>query len=107
MGKTTKKKTKENKRGEDGIFTHLVLTAKKVLGEEQLNKLRAKGISIHSDAIKSFVETSSTPFGQATLKTIFEIVDRNGDGSIDEVEMTAAVRALGFTWLKEKQIGGI
>ena len=101
------KKKKLGKRGEDGVFTPLVITAKKVLGEEQLNKLRAKGISIHSDVIKSFVETSSAPFGQAALERIFEIADRNKDGSIDEEEMKAAVNTLGFTWLQDKQIGGI
>lgn len=102
------KKVKKAPKGHpDGVFTPVVLAARKVLGDDQLLKLRAKGISVHSEVIKAFVETSTTPFGQATLAKIFDIVDANGDGTIDADEMAAAVNALGFTWLEEKQVIGI
>jgi len=104
----TEKKIKKPAKGHpDGIFTPVVLAAKKVLGDDQLKKLRAKGISVHSDVIKAFIETSTTSFGEATLAKIFDIVDANGDGEIDAEEMAAAVNLLGFTWLEEKQIIGI
>ena len=107
---TMKKKAVSKKGGavhNEGIFSPAVLAAKAVLGEEQLNKLRAKAISMHSDVISSFVETYQWPAGQVALKTLFTVADKNGDGTICENELNAALQSLGFTWLKEKQIKGI
>jgi hypothetical protein len=100
----TKAKPQSHK---DGLFSPLVLSAKKVLGEEQLNKVRANAISLHSDVIASFVATAETPFGESALKTLFSIVDKDGSGTIEEDELKEAFRILGFTWLQEKQIRGI
>jgi len=91
----------------EGIFSPAVLAAKAVLGDEQLNKVRAKAISMHSDVISSFVDTHESPTGQAALKTLFTIADKDGNGTICEDELNAALQALGFTWLKEKQVKGI
>jgi len=91
----------------EGIFSPAVMAAKAVLGDEQLNKVRAKAISLHSDVIASFVDTHETPTGQAALKTLFTIADKDGNGTISEDELNDALQALGFTWLKEKQVQGI
>ncbi|KAL7490413.1 hypothetical protein ACHAWT_000013, partial [Skeletonema menzelii] len=64
--KTPKKKA--NAAHKEGIFSPIVVAAGTVLGPEQLNKVRAKVISIHSDLIKSFVGTSDSAFGQAVLQ---------------------------------------
>jgi hypothetical protein len=91
----------------EGIFSPAVLAAKAVMGDEQLNKVRAKAISLHSDVIASFVDTHETPTGQAALKTLFAIADKDGNGTICEKELNDALQALGFTWLQEKQVQGI
>jgi hypothetical protein len=107
---TPPKKKKEAKGGAahgEGIFSPVVKAAKVVLGEDKLNKVRAKAISMHSDVIASFVSTAEWPTGQAALKALFTLADQNGNGLIEEHELVTAVRALGFTWLQEKQVRGI
>jgi hypothetical protein len=91
----------------DGIFSPLVLMIKNLMGEAELNKLRAKGISLHSEVITSFVETSQTNFGKEVLMKLFDIVDRNGDGEIQADELATALESLGFSWLQQKQVLGI
>ena len=91
----------------EGIFSPLVYGAKNVLGDAELNKLRAKFISMHSSVITDFVKTYETPFGSAVARKLFAEIDVNKDGTIDEKELALAFEKLGFTWLKEKQIGGI
>jgi ADP-dependent phosphofructokinase/glucokinase len=83
------------------------LFAKKVLGDEQLNKVRAKAISLHSDVISGFVDTSETKVGLAVLAALFHLADVNHSGSIDEAELAQALGIMGFDWLKDKQIRGI
>jgi hypothetical protein len=91
----------------EGPFAPLVHLTKQVLGEEELNKVRAKVISQHSDVIKGFVDTSDSAFGNAVLKQLFHAVDKNGDGTVDERELRQAFQILGFDWLKDKQVQGI
>jgi hypothetical protein len=91
----------------DGIFSPVVKAAKVVLGEEQLNKVRAKAISKHSDIISSFVSTAEWPTGQVALKALFTVADKNRNGLIEAEELVTAFNVLGFTWLKEKQVRGI
>jgi hypothetical protein len=91
----------------EGLFTPLVLSAKKLLGEERLNKVRAKAISLHSNTIASFVATAETPFGEAALNKLFLLADWDKSGTIEEEELKAAFKTLGFTWLQEKQVRGI
>ena len=90
----------------DGPLSPVVILAKKVLGDAELNKLRGKVIGLHSDIIGSFVETASSPFGEQVLKTMFQLADQNKNGKIEVEELSASLRALGFD-LKDKQIKGI
>jgi EF hand len=90
-----------------GPLSPVVLLSKMILGEDVLNKVRAKAITVHSDAIKSFVETANTPFGRSVLEQLFVVADRDGDGTVSEGELRAAFARLGFDWLQEKQIRGI
>lgn len=101
---------KISKRGvahKEGVFSPVVKIGKVVLGEQRLNKVRGKVIAMHSDVISAFVETSDSEFGKAVLTRFFELMDKNKDGTLDEEEVTEALRLLGFSWLKEKQILGI
>jgi hypothetical protein len=100
-------KKKSSKSHQEGIFSPAVLVAKDVLGDETLNKIRAKVISKHSDVIASFVDTSDTKLGKAVLQALFEAADKNGNGFIEQDELAAALGSLGFDWLKEKQLQGI
>ena len=102
-------KAKQGNKGshKDGVFSPIVYAAKNALGEDRLNKIRAKIISYHSDIIKSFVDTYETPFGQTALVRLFALMDKNRDGTLDKAELAGAFRALGFSWLKEKQVEGI
>lgn len=107
---TTQPKPKPSKAAgahKSGLFSPVVLTMKKVLGEEKLNKLRGKVIGLHSDVIGSFVETSQTKFGKAVLVALFELADKNKDGQLQADELSAALETLGFTWLQQKQVLGI
>merc|ERR1712165_699192 len=96
--KPQSKKKKSNPAHQEGVFSPVVIAFKSILGEDTLNKVRAKAISLHSDVIANFVDTYTTPFGQATLNRLFAILDTNKDGGLHR---------LGFEWLKEKQIAGI
>ncbi len=59
-----------------GIFSPAVYAAKLVLGTEKLNKLRGKGISLHSQAIGNFCEWS----GSYHLRTrLVKLAKTNGD----------------------------
>lgn len=91
----------------EGIFSPVVRLFKTLLGDAELNKIRAKVISYHSDAIKNFVATAETEVGTKMLRVLFLIADRNGNGQIEEEELKEALSMLGFNWLKETQIRGI
>mmetsp|Transcript_6521 Transcript_6521/g.8175 ORF Transcript_6521/g.8175 Transcript_6521/m.8175 type:complete len:240 (-) Transcript_6521:95-814(-) len=101
------KKVGKSPAHKDGVFTPVVVAAKGLIGDDNLKKVRGKVISLHSDVIKEFVKTSDSEFGQNTLKTLFRMADKNGDGTLDEEELEAAFKKLGFTWLQEKQVRGI
>ena len=96
-----------NGHSSGGVFAPVVRLAKTALGEEKLNKVRAKAISIHSDTISSFVDTSNTASGKAVLRALFEVADLNKNGKVEQEELEAAFRLLGFDWLQEKQVKGI
>lgn len=87
-----------------GIFAPLVRGAKQVMGETELNQLRASVISTHSKVISQFVDTSDSPFGQIVLRRMFEYADKDGNGSLDREEVRAALRDLGFDFVQDKQL---
>jgi hypothetical protein len=104
----TKKPVKKGgAQHKEGILSPLVFATKKVLGVERLNKIRAKAISLHSDAIKMFVDTADSKVGEAILAQLFVLVDENRDGILSEEELNKGLQKLGFTWLGEKQVKGI
>lgn len=101
-----KKKSSSEGHGKNGPFAPVVLLAKNVLGDEQLNKIRGKAIGLHSKVIGGFVDTYETPFGETALRTFFQMADTNKNGAIEQEELAKALRTLGFE-LKEAQIKGI
>lgn len=102
-----KKKKAPKKNESNGIFTPIVLGLKATLGVESLNKLRAKAISTHSDVIGNFVKTSESELGQAVLRELFNAADANHNGRIEKEELNVALKTLGFSHLKAKQVDGI
>ncbi len=101
------KKAKAGKAHQAGVFSPIVLGAKSILGSTTLNKIRGKFIGLHSEVIGNFVETHETQVGSAVSKMLFNAMDKNKDGVVDEKELALAFQALGFSWLGEKQISGI
>ena len=100
------KRTTADKHKE-GIFSPAVQLGKKLLGDEELNRIRGNAISMHSDAIKKFVSTAESNFGNRVLRALFKLADRNGNGKIEMEELESALNSLGFRWLEEKQLQGI
>lgn len=103
------KKSAPKKGGahKEGIFSPAVNAAKVVLGEEKLNSVRGKAINLHSTAIKNFVATAESAFGENVLRSLFNVADKNHNGMIEEDELREALQKLGFSWLKDKQVHGI
>merc|ERR1712023_376802 len=93
----------------DGIFTPLVKFAKRLWpgGQTAFLGFRGKVIAEHTKVIQAFVDTADTPSGQATLKQLFAIADKDGNGVLDKEEIKDALKALGFYYLSDKQIDGI
>jgi len=87
-----------------GPFAPVVLASKAVVGEKEINKIRGKVIQEHSKVIGAFVDTSESEFGQLVLKQMFEAADKDGNGTLDREEIRAALNALGFTFIKDKQL---
>ena len=101
-----KKKKAVGGSHKEGLFSPVVIMAKGVMGEAELNKLRGKVIGMHSDIIGKFVDTHESPFGQEVLRALFTFADKNSNGTIEEEELAEALQAMGFD-LKEKQIKGV
>lgn len=96
--------TKARKPAATGLFAPLVVGTKRVMGEKELNKLRAQVIAEHTKVISAFVDTSESKFGQIVLRQMFEAADKDGNGTLDREEIKDALHALGFTFVKDKQI---
>merc|ERR1719162_2737409 len=88
---------------QEGIFAPAV----KQMGRKELNAFRASVIAEHTKVISSFVDTSESKFGQIALKTLFEAADEDGNGTLDKAEVKAALNALGFNFIEDKQINTI
>lgn len=101
------RKRKGGKQHTEGLLSPIVYIAKGVLGQDELKKVRAKVISIHSDIIKSFVGTSDSDFGKAVLRQLFNIVDADSSGYLDKSEINTALSMLGFKWLGDKEVNRI
>jgi len=97
----------ENQSHKSGLLSPLVITMKNILGEQKINQLRGKTISMHSDVINAFVKSADTEFGQYVLAVLYGIADKNRDGKLDKDEIVVALHGLGFTWLQQKQVAGI
>lgn len=90
-----------------GVFSPIVVAGKAVLGVDQLTKVRAKIIGMHSDLIKSFVASSDSEFGKSVLRQLFNLVDTDNSGYLDKDEIAVALNTLGFKWLGEKEVNKI
>eukprot|EP00293_Proteomonas_sulcata_P002748 CAMPEP_0184326650 /NCGR_PEP_ID=MMETSP1049-20130417/142674_1 /TAXON_ID=77928 /ORGANISM="Proteomonas sulcata, Strain CCMP704" /LENGTH=144 /DNA_ID=CAMNT_0026648853 /DNA_START=396 /DNA_END=830 /DNA_ORIENTATION=+ len=88
----------------DGPFTPIVKAARTVLGQGTFTKVRGDVIGYHSKVITAFCETSESGFGRIALKQLFEIADKDSNGSIDKAELCDALWQLGFTHLNEDQV---
>ena len=106
--KAAPKKPRKTPPGhKEGVFSPLVYGAKAVAGEKNINKLRGKFIVMHSKTITDFVATHESEFGSSVSQFIFNAMDKNKDGTIDEEELALAFESIGFTWLDEKKVSKI
>jgi hypothetical protein len=89
----------------EGPLSPLVHAASTILGDERLNKVRAKVISYHSDIIKSFIDASeSSRLGHIVLQELFHLADTKHLGYLDREELDVALHLLGFKWLTDKHV---
>ena len=91
----------------DGVFAPAVVLTKEVMGVKNLNTLRARVIKEHTTIISKFTDTADTSFGDTVLKLLFELADKDGNGTIDEVELQRAFNAIGCGFIPEKTINGM
>merc|ERR1712193_544092 len=89
---------------QEGIFAPAVKLTAQVMGRKELNAFRASVIAEHTKVISAFVDTSESAFGQIALKSLFEAADKDGNGTLDKQEVKAALNALGFTFIQDKQV---
>ena len=91
----------------EGIFAPAVVLTKEVMGVKNLNTLRARVIKEHTEIIGKFTDTADTAFGDTVLKLLFDLADKDGNGTIDEVELQRAFNAIGCGFIPEKTIDGM
>jgi len=97
----------EEMGADEGLFAPAVLLTKDVFGTPKLNALRAKVIKEHTAVIGKLTDTADSAFGDTVLKLLFELADKDGNGTIDEYELGRALNALGCGFIPEKQINGM
>jgi len=102
-----KKNPLEDMSNDEGLFAPAVLLTKDVLGVKELNALRARIIKEHTEVIGKFTNTADTAFGDTVLKLLFDLADKDGNGTIDEKELQRAMNALGCGFIPDKQINGM
>jgi hypothetical protein len=107
---TESPKPKEKAKEADessGPFEPLVLVARDIIGAKEVQKLRAQIIKEHAGVIANFVATADSAFGNAVLKAMFKIADKDGNGTVDREELKAALESLGFVATADKDIDKI
>ena len=107
VGKVVSSAPAEKTVVQEGIFAPAVKLTAQAMGRKELNAFRAKVIQEHTKVISAFVDTSDSKFGQIALKSLFEAADKDGNGTLDKEEVKAALQALGFTFIEDKQIDRI
>lgn len=106
--KTQQEKTKKKTATKsETVLGPIVLFTKGILGETRLKSLRTEVIKMHSGIITKFTNTSSSGFGKWVLGWMYDFTDVDGNGTIDQEELTRALRALGFNFLNEKDVARI
>jgi hypothetical protein len=60
-----------------GVFSPIVILTSLVLGQKQLNKIRGKGISLHSQVITAFCEFTGA--GPRTRQSLIRTAKDNGN----------------------------
>jgi len=102
-----KKNPLEDMSNDEGLFAPAVLLTKNIVGTKELNALRARIIKEHTNVIGKLTETSDSAFGDTVLKLLFDLADKDGNGTIDEAELQRALNALGCGFIPEQQINGM
>merc|ERR1712232_667 len=98
MGKKLKRVHKE------GVFSPIVYFTKEVYGDQSLKEFRAKVISKHSQVIKDFADTADSQIGKVALQILFQMADKDKNGTICKQELQIAMEALGFNWMDDRVI---
>lgn len=91
----------------NGPFAPAVFSAKALLGEEKLNKLRGQVIAQHTKVISAFVGSSSSKNGERAMRVLFRAADRNDDGLLELGEVRSALQAMGFRHLTDDKVQAI
>ena len=53
------------------------------------------------------MDTSDSAFGQIVLKQLFEAADKDNSGALDREEVREALHALGFKFIRDKEVDKI
>merc|ERR1712107_112378 len=78
------------------------------MGTKISKKGKSSGLFAPVVLLTKIIKTANTTeFGTDVLKILFDAADKDHSGTIDQQELTDALRTLGFNFLKEKQIAGI
>eukprot|EP00933_Yihiella_yeosuensis_P006942 TRINITY_DN11178_c0_g1_i1.p1 TRINITY_DN11178_c0_g1~~TRINITY_DN11178_c0_g1_i1.p1 ORF type:complete len:186 (+),score=40.96 TRINITY_DN11178_c0_g1_i1:150-707(+) len=90
-----------------GVFSPLVNGAKGVLGEDKFGKFRGEVIKAHTKVITEAIATSESGFGKMALSTLFNLADKDGNGTLDKEEIHACLKVLGFKWIDEPKVDAL
>ncbi|KAG1678016.1 hypothetical protein FOA52_000812 [Chlamydomonas sp. UWO 241] len=66
-----------NKGASGGIFLPAVVVVRNIVGEKEFNKLRGKGISLHSQVIKEFCKLLGVDNKQ--VQGVIRLAKKNGE----------------------------
>jgi len=93
-----KEESKPAQKGhkKEGLLSPFVVLGKEILGEKELTQVRAQVIKIHSKVIGQFVDTAGSDTGEIVVKALFELADVDNNGTVDEKELSDALKAIGL-----------